>query len=109
MCRRIIDGVAKYNEARGRDLKEKLLDLKSRGIIEARLHEWADHVLRQLGNDAAHDPNVEITKDDANDALEFTKAILEYVYVFDAAFQRFKERRAATSAPETAGVTEGDY
>jgi len=94
MCRRTLEGICKHFEAKGGNLKSKLADLKTRGVIEARLHEWADDVLRALGNDAAHDVDMTISKQDAQDALEFTKAIVEYLYVFEAAFKRFKERRA---------------
>ena len=93
LCRRTLEGICKDRGAAGGNLKSKLLDLKTKGIIEPRLHEWADEVLRGLGNDAAHDVGQTISKDDAQDALEFTKAIIEYLYVFEAAFQRFKGRR----------------
>jgi hypothetical protein len=93
MCRRTLEGICSHFGAAKGTLKAKLDELKSRGIIEARLYEWADDVLRALGNDAAHDVDTTISKQDALDALEFTKAIVEYLYVFEAAFRRFKERR----------------
>jgi hypothetical protein len=93
MCRRTLEGICANFEAKGRDLKSKLDDLKARAIIETRMHEWADHALRALGNDAAHDVDATVSKQDALDALEFTRAIVEYLYVFAVAFQRFKERR----------------
>ena len=93
MCRRTLEGICFGFEAKGRNLKDKLIDLKERGIIESRLYEWADHVLRALGNDAAHDITVTVSRQDADDALEFTKAIIQYLYMFEAAFKRFKERR----------------
>jgi hypothetical protein len=93
MCRGTLEGICASFEAKGRNLQAKLADLKTRGLIEARLHEWADDVLRALGNDAAHDVDTIISKQDALDALDFTKAIVEYLYVLEAAFKRFKERR----------------
>lgn len=93
MCRRTLEGICSDRGAGGKNLKSKLLDLKTKGVIEPRLHEWADEVLRELGNDAAHDVERTISKTDAQDALEFTKAIIEYLYVFQAAYERFKQRR----------------
>jgi len=100
MCRRTLEGICFGFEAQGGNLKNKLIDLKQRGIIESRLYEWADHVLRALGNDAAHDITVTVSRQDADDALEFTKAIIQYLYMFEAAFQRFKERRAGEDEAE---------
>lgn len=93
MCRRTLEGMCENQAAHGATLKAKLEDLRNRGIIEAKLFEWADDVLRALGNDAAHDVSVMITKQDAEDALDFTRALIEYLYVFQPAFQRFRARR----------------
>ncbi|MGC4088962.1 MAG: DUF4145 domain-containing protein [Polyangiaceae bacterium] len=100
MCRRTLEGVCGHLEAKGGNLARKLDNLKERGLIEPRIHEWANHVLRSLGNDAAHDVDAVISKEDAKDALDFTKAIIEYIFVFETAFQRFKKRRAKEECKE---------
>lgn len=46
------------------------------------------------GNEAAHDVNVTISAEDARDILEFTNALLEYVFTFRDKFEEFKKRRA---------------
>jgi hypothetical protein len=97
MCRRTLEGITLHFQAQGRNLHERLRDLKSRGVVDARLHEWADHALRGLGNDAAHDVNAMVSREDARDALEFTRAIIEYLFVFADAFHRFKTRREEAS------------
>jgi Domain of unknown function (DUF4145) len=99
MCRRTLEGICGHLEAKGGNLAKKLDNLKERGLIEPRIHEWANHVLRSLGNDAAHDVDAVISKEDAKDALDFTKAIIEYIFVFETAFQRFKKRRTKEEAP----------
>jgi ribosomal protein S27AE len=101
MCRRTLEGICEHFQGSGRTLQARLQDLKTRGVIEHRVHEWVDHALRLLGNDAAHDVNKVISRDDARDALEFTKAILEYLYVFETAFQKFKERRGTVVSKES--------
>lgn len=100
MCRRTLEGICLHFQADGRNLYERLSDLKSRGVVDARLHEWADHALRALGNDAAHDVNALVSREDARDAIEFTRAIIEYLFVFADAFHRFKARRESATADE---------
>ena len=74
----------------------EMRNLKQKGTIEPRLHEWDDKILRILGNEAAHQVRNDISKEDAQDALDFTKAIVEYLYVFEAAYENFKKRRAVS-------------
>ena len=67
--------------------------MKERGIIEPRLFEWAD-ALRIAGNETVHDVTVTVSKEDARDMIEFTNALLEYVFTFQDRFEQFKRRRA---------------
>ena len=90
---RTLEGICTDFQASGRTLKNKLEDLNTKGIIEMRLFDWADDVLRTVGNNAAHDVDKVVSREDASDTLEFTKAIMEYLYVLEAAFKRFKERQ----------------
>lgn len=92
MCRKAVEGLCEDQGAKGRNLAAKLKSLKDDGIIEQRLFEWADE-LRLSGNEAAHDVSVTVKKEDAGDLLEFTRALMEYVYTFGAKFQEFKKRR----------------
>src|SRR6187402_735699 len=87
MCRRTLEGICAHHEASGNNLAEKIRSLKEKQLIDARIFEWADSVLRGLGNDAAHNVNEVISEDDAEAALEFTRAIIEYLFVFSAAFE----------------------
>jgi hypothetical protein len=66
--------------------------MKETGVIENRLYEWAD-ALRISGNEAAHDVSTNVSREDAKDILEFTHALLEYVFTFQERFEQFKERR----------------
>jgi predicted LPLAT superfamily acyltransferase len=71
---------------------KSLEKMKNDGLIDDRLYEWAD-TLRLAGNEAAHDVNVTVSRDDARDMLEFTNAILDYLFSFCDKFERFKLRR----------------
>lgn len=92
MCRRAIEALCKELGATTGTLQSKLENLHKSGAIDARLSEWA-HGVRAVGNEAAHDVEVELTKDDARDALDFTEAILLYVFALSARFLEFKSRR----------------
>jgi hypothetical protein len=92
MCRRTIEAICVDKGATKSTLARKLEELREREIIAPQLLDWA-HQLRDVGNDAAHKVDEFIEADDAQDVIEFTRAIIEYVYVFTDAFERFKGRR----------------
>lgn len=92
MCRKTLEGLcAEHGIERG-NLAQKLTALRDNEVIDKRLYEWAD-ALRLSGNEAAHDLDVQLKAEDARDLLEFTKAILEYIYTFRDKFAAFQERK----------------
>jgi hypothetical protein len=99
MCRRTLEGICDHFGAEGGNLVRKLDSLNKEGIIDKKIHQWANDVLRALGNNAAHDVDTVIRRQDAEDALEFTKAIVEYLFVFEEAFRQFTERRKKSDEP----------
>ena len=68
------------------------MKLNEQGVIEGRLLEWAQG-LRVLGNIGAHYSDAMVGRQDAEDALELSEALLDYVYVLSAKFTQFKDRR----------------
>ena len=94
MCRRTLEAVAKDHGVEEANLATAIRAMREQGIIEARLFEWAE-ALRLVGNEAAHDVNRLIHGQDAQDVVEFTNALLEYLYTFRDQFEAFKQRRAA--------------
>jgi hypothetical protein len=98
MCRKTLEGICAEHGVRGNNLVSNLKQLKDKGVIENRLFDWAD-ALRISGNEAAHDVEVTILPEDARDILEFTSALLEYIFTFRDRFEEFKRRRAAKKAP----------
>jgi hypothetical protein len=93
MCRKTLEGIADENKIVSRNLASALKEMKEKGIIENRLYDWAD-ALRISGNEAAHGVNSQITSQDAKDILEFTHALLEYVFTFQEKFEQFKNRQS---------------
>jgi hypothetical protein len=95
MCRKTLEGICEEHKITGRNLASALKEMKDQGIIERRLFEWAD-ALRISGNEAAHSVSVKISAQDARDILEFTNALLEYVFTFQDKFEQFKKRRGGS-------------
>jgi hypothetical protein len=94
MCRKALEAVCVLLEESGGNgtLANRLRRLRDSGKIEAKLYDWASE-LRMVGNDAAHDLSMDVSKDDARDCLEFVEAISVWVFVLDRKFQEFTKRR----------------
>ncbi len=105
MCRRALEALCKTLSANGRDLDRQLADLKANGHIDARLLDWA-HGVRLVGNEAAHDVENAVTAEDARDILEFTEALLTYVFTLDAKFRSFEARRKERSGRSSASAAQ---
>jgi hypothetical protein len=58
-------------------------------------------------NDAAHEVEQVISREDARDILDLTEAILIYVFSRDKKFCEFENRRAAATA-KVSGVATGE-
>ncbi len=92
MCRKAIDAAAISLGAQGDSLYDRLSALRQAGHIDKRLLDWA-HAIRLVGNEAAHDPHLEVSRQDARDILDFTEAILIYLFALNRRFERLRARR----------------
>lgn len=97
MGRRLVEGLANLNGAQGRTLAAKLAHLKSKGILDARLLEWSD-LIKNVGNDGAHETNSAVSRQDAQEVLRFVEALVDYHYTYRAQYDAFVERREASKA-----------
>jgi hypothetical protein len=93
MCRKALEGICAAHGVEERSLARSLNRMRETGLIDARLFEWSD-LLRIAGNEAAHGDGVSIAQPEAKDILEFTNAILDYLFSFRDRFEQFKQRRA---------------
>lgn len=105
MCRRALEALCKSLAAKGRDLARQLADLEAQGRIDSRLLNWA-HGVRLVGNEAAHDVDATVTAEDARDILEFTEALLMYVYTLDSKFRSFQSRRKSRAQKSSVGMAQ---
>lgn len=93
MCRKTLEGICATHNMSERTLAASLKKMKEDGLIDDRLFEWSDS-LRVAGNEAAHGVGLSIAQPDAKDILEFTNAILDYLFSYRDRFEQFKKRRA---------------
>ncbi|MBN1255816.1 MAG: DUF4145 domain-containing protein [Deltaproteobacteria bacterium] len=92
MCRKTLEGICNEHKIKEENLALSLQEMKNQGIIENRLFEWAD-MLRISGNEAVHDLSVIVSADDARDIIEFTNALLEYMFTFRDKYTKYRKRQ----------------
>ena len=107
MCRKCLEALCLEHGIKKGSLKSKLATLQQRGVIDAKLHAWTDG-LRVVGNDAAHEFNVDITHQDARDALDFVEAAISYIFLLGKKFNEFQKRRAGVEDQTTQQPLERD-
>lgn len=93
MGRRALEAICKDNSASRSNLAAGLRELKDKGVIDGKLYEWSE-TLRQGGNIGAHISEIGTTRADARDILDFTHAIVEYVFVLNRKYEAFKKRHS---------------
>jgi hypothetical protein len=92
MCRRAIEAICTEFKTKSKTLVGGLNELLKMQIIDKKIFEWAE-ALRLHGNIGAHASKEKITKEEANDLLEFTDAICNYVFVLSKKFEEFLKRK----------------
>lgn len=92
MCGRVVEAICKDKLPNIKNLAGGLKALLDSQIIDNRIHEWGD-ALRIHRNIGAHATDVQITKEDARDLLDFSIAISDYIYVLTDKFEEFKKRK----------------
>jgi hypothetical protein len=94
MCRKTLELICASHGARERSLVRSVQKLRDDGVIDDQLYNWSD-ALRIAGNEAAHGQGEATSESDARDMLEFTNAILEYLFSYRDRFEQFQRRRDA--------------
>jgi hypothetical protein len=91
MCGRSLEGICVFHNTKSKNLSMALDELLTREVIDKKLHKWGN-ATRTLRNMAAHATEEELSKEDAFDLLEFTKAFCDYVFVLNKRFDEFMKR-----------------
>lgn len=92
MCGRALEGICKEHKTKSKTLAGGLKELLKKNIIDDKIYQWSE-MLREHRNIGAHATTEDITKDDAENLLEFTKAICDYVFVLTRKFEDFMAKK----------------
>ncbi|MBD2517166.1 DUF4145 domain-containing protein [Nostoc sp. FACHB-973] len=92
MCRKTMEMLCLYFDIKQPyTLDGKLSEMRNQGIIDNKLYEWAN-ILKYFGNEAVHS-STKFSKEDTQDILDFTYALVEYCIDFDYKFSELLQRR----------------
>jgi hypothetical protein len=89
--RRVIEMMTREKNAAGGNLKARIDDLCTKGVVPQNMKEHA-HEIRAVGNDAAHE-TAKFSADDAADVLDFAREVLHHVYVAPHRLAESRKRR----------------
>jgi hypothetical protein len=94
MARSAVQLTARYNGAKGSNLKQEIDDLGTKGLLPPVMVEWS-HEIRVLGNESAHPkPGDTGTKQkDATDIVEFLGQLLLVVYDLPHQIGQYRARK----------------
>jgi hypothetical protein len=78
-------------------------ELHAKGVIDARLAAWAE-ALQKARNLSAHASGEKVSKQDAQDLLDFASAICEYVFVLTRQFEAYMKRQSVSPVEAPAEI-----
>jgi len=96
LCGRALERLIK-EKAGANMIAKGLAELKAKGVIDERLFSWAE-ALRKERNIGAHASDEDTTKENAQDIIDFTIAIFDYVYTLSEKYEKYVARKAARGA-----------
>lgn len=93
MARSALQLALRDNKATGKNLKQEIDDLATKGILPPIMKDWSDQV-RDLGNDSAHPKPAQAPTDpqDAREIVQFLDFLLEYLYTLPFRIQQYRDR-----------------
>ncbi len=110
MCRRTLEAACAESEIEGSSLRDCLQQMCGRGIVDGRVIDWLD-ALAPLAEKPSGEP---VSRETAREVVEFTDALLSYLYTFQDRLEEFRQRHGIrTPQPdvdrplEPAGATNG--
>lgn len=92
LCGRALERLIK-EKAGANMIAKGLADLKANGVIDERLFNWAE-ALRKERNIGAHASDEDTTKENAQDIVDFTVAIFDYVYTLSEKYDKYLARKS---------------
>jgi len=97
MAGRALEGVVRHFGTNKTYLGPGIKELHSKGVIDARLAAWAG-ALQKARNLSAHASGERVSRQDAQDLLDFVSAICDYVFVLTQKFEHYMKRQGVSPA-----------
>lgn len=97
LCGRALERLIK-EKAGANMIGKGLAELKAKGVIDERLFAWAE-ALRRERNIGAHASETDTTRENAQDVIDFTIAIFDYVYTLSEKYEKYIARKAGGPNP----------
>ncbi len=107
MVRRTLEAVGRQFDPTAKRPVEGMKAMKDQGVISEELYQWGEE-LRFLGNIGAHPTDDVITSQDAQEAIDLARAIIETIYDLRPKFQAMRARRLAAKTKVPRGDVESD-
>lgn len=95
LCGRALERLIK-EKAGANMIGKGLAELKNKGVIDERLFSWAE-ALRKERNIGAHASEEDTTKENAQDIIDFTIAIFDYIYTLSEKYEKYVARKASAA------------
>lgn len=92
LCGRALERLIKEKIGGNHSIAKGLEHLKTKEIIDQRIFDWAE-ALRKERNIGAHASEEDTTKENAQDIIDFTIAIFDYVYTLSEKYQKYITRK----------------
>jgi len=92
LCGRSLEYLIHEKTGEKKMIGKGLVALRDTGVIDQKLFGWAE-ALRQERNLGAHSTSKEVTRENAEDILDFTLAIFNYVYTLSLKYEAFLARQ----------------
>jgi HEPN domain-containing protein len=100
MAGRALEGLCRHFGTEKTYLGPGIRELYKRGLIDARLARWAG-ALQKARNLSAHASGERVSKQDAEDLLDFMSAICEYIFVLTKKFEDYMARKGEPTEVST--------
>jgi len=111
MCRRTLEAACSELDVSSSALRGALEELSGRGLVDARVLDWLD-ALPPLSDKPGAEP---VSREKAREVVEFTDALLAYLYTFRDRLEEFRQRHGIRTGArteerelQTVGATNGE-
>lgn len=97
LCGRALERLVKEKTGENHMIGRGLKVLLEKGAIDQRLYDWAE-ALRKERNIGAHASEEDTTKENAQDVIDFTIAIFDYIYTLAEKYEKYVARKSGSMA-----------